>query len=181
MITRNPGAIRDERPDRVRITDSHGRLTWPAFSPTIDRAPVPPRAAPGATDPGTATGGEDSTLLRRSRLGGICVAAVVLIALIIFVIPAFVPGCLGSRVLRSGILECRVAGRGLAIGMTTFGFISCGRIGGYDVVLSKLTRAADPQGSGGGAWGARVGGHAGRQGAAAQADAYSEPTREAHQ
>ena len=52
---------------------------------------VPPAAAPG-TDPGTATGGEDSTFLRRSRLGGICVAAVVLIALIIFMIPALVAG-----------------------------------------------------------------------------------------
>jgi hypothetical protein len=79
-----------------------------AFSPTIDRA-----RSPRLPHRGTATGGEDSTFLRRSRLGGICVAALVLIALIIFMIPALVPGCLGSRVLSSGILECRVPGQGL--------------------------------------------------------------------
>ena len=51
-----------------------------------------PRLPHRGTDPGTATGGEDSTFLRRSRHGGICLAAVVLIALIIFMIPALVAG-----------------------------------------------------------------------------------------
>ena len=59
------------------------------LSPTIDRARSPRLPHRGT---GTATGGEDSTFLRRSRLGGICVAALVLIALIIFMIPALVPG-----------------------------------------------------------------------------------------
>jgi 8-hydroxy-5-deazaflavin:NADPH oxidoreductase len=64
--------------------------------------------------------------------------------------------------------------------MTTVGFISCGRIGGYDVVLSN-SRGPQTLKDLVEELGARVGGHAGRQGAAAQADAYAEPTREAHQ
>jgi hypothetical protein len=51
-----------------------------------------PRTVPRLLHRGIATGVEDSTFLRRSRLGGICVAALVLIALIIFMIPALVPG-----------------------------------------------------------------------------------------